>query len=225
MQIDLTQIKVAFIDLDGTLIDHSKALYRCFKYATSKLGEPVPSQELVQRSVGGSMPVTMRKFVPEEKIDDAIALWRERFEEIHLEDIIIMPGAHELLDAFDQEGIKAAVFTNKIGRHSRAMMTHIGLADRLLFTAGAEDTPYRKPQPEFAHHVLEKAAVAPEKALMIGDSPFDIAAAKNVGMTSFVVPTGSHTAEELAEDSPDQIFPSLTAIADHFKKLRETNPA
>ena len=219
---DLSQIRAAFIDLDGTLIDHFKALYRCYEYATIKLGEPTPSPELVQRSVGGSMPVTIRKFFPEEKVQDAIVLWRERFEEIHLEDVILLPGAHELLDALKQNGIKSAVFTNKIGRHSRNIIEDLGLSASFEFVAGAEDTSFRKPDAEFSNYVLEKIGVPAANALMIGDSPFDIETAKNVGMASFVVPTGSHTAEELAEDKPDQIFPSLAAIADAFSQLQNT---
>ena len=76
------------------------------------------------------------------------------------------------------------------------------------------DTPYRKPQVELSRIVLDRLGVAAEATIMIGDSPFDIEAASCVGMTSFCVPTGSHSLQELEEAGADRIFESLQAVAD-----------
>lgn len=207
-------IRGILIDMDGTLVDHLQTIARCFEYATRRLGFPVPGYELVKRSIGGSMPVTMAKFVPEESLDEAKALWSRRFEEIHLEGVELLHGYRALLDLRERGRLKAAVFTNKTGRHTRAILQNEGIADRFDFVLGAEDTPYRKPQPEFSRRALEMLGLPAGAVAMIGDSPFDIEAAKCVGMASLCVTTGSHTREELLAAGADIVRESLAEIAD-----------
>lgn len=213
-------IKGVLIDLDGTLLDHMVAIFRCYEYATKELGYKSPTLEEVKRSIGGSMPVTAATFFKPEDLDAGIALWREHFEKIFLEDVHLMPGAIDLLENLEARGIAAAVFTNKIGRHSREICEALGVSKYLKFTLGAEDTEYRKPFPEFSNIALSKLGTEASQTIMIGDSPFDIEAALNVGMTSFTVPTGSHTKEELLAAGTHHIFNSLQEIADQaFPKL------
>jgi len=201
------------IDLDGTLVDHYRAICRCYQMVCEELGAPIPTLEEVKRGVGGSTPVTARKFFPADRLEEGIALWRERFETFYLDDVELMPGARELLDAIRRRGGKAAVFTNKIGRHARGLCDALGLTPLLEFALGAEDTPHRKPQRAFSLLALQRIGAAPEKAAMIGDSPFDIEAAKAVGMASWIAPTGAHSAAELRAAGADRLFPDLNAIA------------
>ncbi len=213
LQIFPDSVQTVLIDMDGTLIDHFQALYRCYKKVAQELDEVVPSPELVKRSVGGSMPVTIRKFFSEEKIEEAKNIWTEHFEKIHLEDVVLMKGAKELLDTLARRKIKAAIFTNKTGRHTRNICQNLGLADQLELILGVGDTPYRKPQRELSQIALDKLDTDAKHTIMIGDSPFDIETARNVGMASFCVPTGSHTQEELEAAGADKIFPNLQEIA------------
>jgi len=206
--------RAVLLDMDGTLVDHFEALYRCYKFVAEKLDQKAPSQDEVRRGVGGSMPVTIRKFFPENVISEAIHLWRAHFDEIHLENVILLDGAMALLQTLHRNNIKTAVFTNKIGQHSRNICDDQGLSPYLAETLGAEDTEYRKPQPEFSRHILEKLGTSSSETIMIGDSPFDIEAAHCVGMTAFCVPTGSHSVEELESAGADYIFSSLREIND-----------
>lgn len=125
-----------------------------------------------------------------------------------------MPGAEELLDRCQELEITAAIFTNKTGRHTRAIIENEGLTEKLAFSLGAEDTPYRKPQPEYSAAALEKLNLPGQEVAMIGDSPFDIEAGKAGGMTTLCVATGSHTRKELVAAGADEVFASLSEIAD-----------
>lgn len=216
------QIRGLLIDMDGTLVDHLDTLARCFQHACAQLGFPEPSHELVLRTIGGSMPVTIQKFLPPEHVQAGIALWQQRFEEIHLEGVVVLPGAASLLDLCRNRAIKTAIFTNKTGRHTRAILAKEGLASKLDFALGAEDTPYRKPQPEYSAIAIERLGLPAANVAMVGDSPFDIQAGNAVGMVTLCVATGSHTADELAEAGADFVFPSLQAIADWLAKADAT---
>lgn len=206
--------KAVLLDMDGTLVNHFDTIRRCYQFAAEAMGKTPPDYDTVKRAVGGSMPVTIKKFFGENELDEAMRLWNQRFDEIHLEGVELLKGARELLSLVKSRGIRAAVFTNKSGSHSRSIIDSLGLSPYFDLVLGAEDTPYRKPQRELSEIVLQRIETAADETIMIGDSPFDIEAAHCVGMTSFCVPTGSHSKIELEEAGADRIFDSLQAIAD-----------
>ncbi|MDQ8205553.1 HAD family hydrolase [Pelagicoccus sp. SDUM812003] len=211
---DAKEIKGLLFDMDGTLIDHLATLTRCFQLACSELGYPEPSLDRVKRTIGGSMPITIQKFLPPEKVEDGKRIWTDAFERFHLEGVVVLPGAERLLNLCRQTGRKTGVFTNKTGRHTRAILENENLLGLVDFALGAEDTPYRKPQPEYSQAVIETIALPAPQVAMVGDSPFDIQAAQAVGMRSLCVTTGSHTRQELQEAGADQVFETMEQIAD-----------
>lgn len=208
-----TSIKGVFFDLDGTLVDHFRTLFRCYEYALGELGLPIPSLETVRRSVGGSMEVTMRKLTPEKHVARAAELWRTKFDEIHLEGIELLPGAEWIVRETRAMGLRSGVFTNKLGQHSRGIIREVGLEPYLDLVLGAGDTPFRKPQREFVAIALEKLGTSAAESLMIGDSPYDLDTGRAVGMRCALVTTGTHTAEELRKAGATEIFPNLQELA------------
>lgn len=202
--------KAVLFDLDGTLIDHFRVIYRCYAYALKHLGlEPV-SYEKVRASVGGSIVITFGKLIPQEQVEAAVALFREEFDRIWHEEIEVLPGATWILDALHNRGLKMAVFTNKEGSRARKVLDHIDLSSHLDSVFGTLDTPWRKPQPEFTHHVLKELGADAEHACMIGDSPYDVDAAAAAGMPCYLVATGSHTVAQLeAETTAAGVYATL----------------
>ena len=131
---------------------------------------------------------------------------------IALEDVKLMPGALEIVQSTHALGATLAVFTNKGGDISRLVCPHLGLSPYLTGIYGAGDTPWVKPQPELAAHVLKALNAEPATTLLVGDSPFDIQAAHNGGFPCWCVTTGTHDAKELTEAKADRVFPDLVAM-------------
>lgn len=205
-------IRAVLFDLDGTLIDHFATLFRCYEHALATLGLPVPTPDHVRRSVGGSMEVTMRKLIPESQVPAAAALWREHLARTYLDDVSLMPGATALVQALRARGLRLAVFTNKIGDTSRGICDHLGLTPHLDLVLGANDSPWRKPQPEFTALALERLGARADETVLVGDSPYDIEAARAGGIAALCVTTGTHTGEELVAAGADAVFPDLPAL-------------
>jgi HAD superfamily hydrolase (TIGR01509 family) len=206
------RVRAVLFDLDGTLIDHFETLFRCYEHTLTALGRPVPTREQVRRSVGGSMEVTMRKFVDEAQVAEAAQLWRARLAEIYLDDVTLLPGGGELVRALHARGIKVGVLTNKLGETSRGIMRHLGLEPWLDLVLGATDTPHRKPQREFSAIALERIGASAAETVLVGDSPYDIEAAHVIGMRCVCVCTGTHTAEELRAAGVDAVYDNLAAL-------------
>lgn len=207
---DQSAYKAVLLDLDGTLIDHFQVIYRCYQYALEKLGlEPV-TYEKVRASVGGSIVITFGKLIPEEHVEEAVGYFREEFDRIWDEEIDILPGTEWLLDNLRARGLKMAVFTNKEGDRARRILDHIGLSSHLDAVYGTLDTPWRKPQPEFTHHVLKELGADAAHACMIGDSPYDVDAAAVAGMPCYTVATGSHSVDQLRRETRSAgVYPDL----------------
>jgi phosphoglycolate phosphatase len=194
-----------FFDLDGTLIDHLPAIHRGYGHTLPQLGLPAPAYEQVKRAIGGGLPEAMRKFVPEERVEEALAIYRPFWDRTMLEGVTIMPGGEAVLDWWREVGVMAGVFTNKHGPSARRLCTHLGLDDRLAGVFGALDTPWLKPDRRFAAYAVEalgeacaaRAAADPGGVCLVGDSPFDVAAAREAGWSFCGVATGTHTEAEL----------------------------
>ncbi|MGE9292978.1 MAG: HAD family hydrolase [Puniceicoccales bacterium] len=195
-------IQSILFDLDGTLIDHFTTIYRCYRHAQKVFGLEPASYEKVRATVGGSVPITMERLLGKEHVEEGVKLFRAHYADIWKEDLRALPGSLELLKALHEKGYRQAMFTNKEGSNARLISDYLGYTPYLEKVIGTGDTPWRKPQPEFTRYALEQLGAHAETTIMVGDSPWDIAAADAAGLPCLVVATGSHTIADLAANSP-----------------------
>lgn len=199
-------------DMDGTLIDQTAAIIRCYRDVIMGLGYPEPETETIRRSLGGPMASTMSIFIQDDQFDEAAKRFRARFPEIMYEGLIILPGAHELIESFHQNGIPQAIFTNKHGDTARQVSAHAGFDQRVPICVGSKDTEWHKPQAELTNYVLKQIQCRAEGACMIGDSPTDIETAHNAGLICYCVSTGAHRVEELQHAGAEAAFEDLEQL-------------
>ena len=201
-------------DLDGTLIDHFTTIYRAYCHAMAQMGLPPVTYAQVRGAVGGSLPITFGKLVPAECVDAGVRLFRAHYEEIWREDLHALPGTDWVLPAITELGIKVGILTNKEGPAARAIAATLGWNPWMTVVIGRNDTQWVKPAPELSAFTLEKIGATGERSWFIGDSPYDIAAARAGGMTAHVLATGSHTFVELEAEGPDGTFADVNAWAE-----------
>jgi len=199
-------------DLDGTLIDHFAAIHRSHSHTMRQLGLPAPTLAHVRAAVGGGLENAIATLIGPARVPEALPIYRAYWDATMLDDVVLLPGARELLESLHARGTQLAVFTNKFGTSSRLICAHLGLAPFLHGNFGARDTAWLKPQPAFTHHVLSQLAAHPATTLLVGDSPFDIAAAHQASLPCWAVTTGTHTADELRAAGADAVFAGLPAV-------------
>lgn len=207
-------IQYVLFDLDGTLIDHFRTIYRCYCHALEAMGLEPASYEKVRATVGGGIRVTFSRLVGPEYVDRGVELWMKKFEEIWSEGIEVLPGATELLEQLHSRGVRSAIFTNKEGDRARQIAGHTGMETWLDAVVGRLDTEWAKPAPEFTRYALDQLEAVPEATVMVGDSPFDVAAGRAGALRCYVVATGSHSAEQLRDETDaDGVYSGLPELA------------
>jgi phosphoglycolate phosphatase len=212
---DLRSFRTVLFDLDGTLVDNFQAIYLCYRHATEQLGVAPVSYAEVRATVGGSINVTMERLLGAELAPRGVALFREHSPKVLFEGLEVLSGARELLTGLRHAGVQTALFTNKCQGAAEDLCAHLGFTPLLDGLFGTTPTSARKPEPAFTEHALQSLGADPATTVVIGDSPFDLAAASTHGMACHLVATGSHTrAQLLAEQpAPDAVWDSLEALA------------
>lgn len=202
--------------MDGTLIDQTQPIIRCYAEVIESMGYPLPEADIIRRSMGGPMASTMALFVEEDRLDEAGRAFRRRFPEIMFEGLIVLPGALELIEAFAKHEIPQAILTNKHGETARAVSEHCGFGSLIKTCVGSGDTEWGKPQAELTQFTLKKLKAAPDNSILIGDSPTDVATAQEADLKCYGVATGAHSIDELLEAGAAAAFPDLPTLQSAF---------
>ena len=208
-----TRFRTVLFDLDGTLLDHFSAIHRSHTHVRRHYKLPDATRDEVMRAIGGGLPEALKKTLGPTHahlLDEALPIYRAYWDATMLDDAVLLPGARELLEKLCAAGIVCAVLTNKHGPSARRVCSHLGLDPLLAGVFGATDTPWLKPQPAFLAHALEKLSADAATTALVGDSPWDVDAAKfgNLG-GCFVVTTGTHSASELRAHGAEHVADRL----------------
>jgi HAD superfamily hydrolase (TIGR01549 family) len=204
--------KAAILDVDGTLVDtnyqHALAWYRAFRQHDFV----VPIWK-IHRSIGmGSdqlVPHLIGEEAAEKVADDLSAAEKPLFRAM-IEECEPLRGAHELLADLHDAGktvILASSANQKDIDHYLDLLDARQIADDWTTSDDVEKT---KPEPDLVRAALEKAGT--EDAVMIGDSTWDIEAAKRAGIDTIAVMTGGFSIDELREAGAAQVFESIEEL-------------
>lgn len=211
------RFQTVLFDLDGTLLDHFAAIHRAHTHVRRHYRLPDATRDEVMRAIGGGLPEALKKTLGADHahlLDEALPVYRAYWDRTMLDDAALFPGARELLEKLHAAGVRCAVLTNKHGPSARRVCTHLGLDPLLAAVIGATDTPWLKPQPEFMAHALKQLDASAATTALVGDSPWDVDAAKLGGLAGcFAVTTGTHGASELRAHGAARVADSLLAFA------------
>lgn len=207
------RLRTVLFDLDGTLLDHFGAIHRCHAHAMRQIGLPEPTMQQVHDAIGRGLEDAIADLAGPGNVARILPLYLEHWRATNLQDVTLLPGARDLLEALRARGVTCGVLTNKRGDAAREVCAHLGVTPLVAGIFGAGDTPWLKPQPEFAAHALAALGAAAATTALVGDSIYDLAAAQQAGLAFFGVTTGTHTAEELREHGATEVFASFAALS------------
>ena len=209
------RFRIVLFDLDGTLIDSGPIILASMQYAVrTVLGREIPADEL-GLTIGGQGIVAQMQAIDGERAEALLETYK-----VHND------GLHETLEAFDEllallpglavEGRKLGIVTAKRHRTVNLALDRFpALADAFDVVIAHEDTERHKPDPDPVLLAVERLGGQPDEAVYVGDSPFDIGAAKAAGVFAVAVGWGGiHTAERLLAEEPDAFVTTPQELLD-----------
>jgi pyrophosphatase PpaX len=197
---------VCLFDLDGTLIDSGPMIVASMKHAArTVLGREIPEEELVA-AVGGPGLVAQMEALDPARVSDLVEAYRLHNEPLH-EGLEAFWEVVEVLPRLRAEGRRLGIVTAKRRRSVQLAFDRLpGLEANFDVVVTAEDTTRHKPDPAPLLAALARLGAQPDEAAYVGDSPFDIRAAKAAGVRAIAVAWGGlHGEESLRRESPDAL--------------------
>ena len=177
--------ETAFIwDLDGTLLDSYEAILAGIEETYRRFSLPYNKKEVRAFILKYSVQDLLEQ-VAEERDLDADMLNQVRAQSLAEKNaqVVLMPGAREVLAWADKQGIQQFVYTHK-GDNALTILRELGLDSYFTDILTSQSGFARKPNPEAATYLINKYHLKPDRTYYIGDRTLDIEFAQNSGIQS-----------------------------------------
>lgn len=211
------QPRLVIFDVDGTLSDSQLDIIGSMTDAFVAEELTVPTRDEILGIVGLSLEVAMPLLapeVPEETINRLVAAYKAAYMQRRLNagaaHSPLYPGMRELVESLAAEPeTLLGIATGKSRRGLVALLENHGLSRSFQTIQVADDHP-SKPNPSMILSALADTGVTPDRAVMIGDTQFDIDMAKAAGIHTIAVSWGYHPNAKLAH--ADLLVDDVTAL-------------
>ncbi len=212
--------KYLLFDLDGTLTDSYDGIAAGIMYALEKMGVRDYKRQNLKMFMGPPLFESFGKIFggDAEKVDCAVKLYREYFDEIGWKENRVYDGVPQMLQTFKDMGKIMIVATSKPEHFSRRIVEHFNLGKYFIFVAGASIGPERASKSSVIEYAIKNTGIEKSDALMIGDRNHDILGAKKCGLKSMGVLYGYGDRAELAEAGADYIAATPAQVVEIISK-------
>ena len=198
--------ETVLFDLDGTLIDSGAAILASFHHATQTVLGRRYEDDVIMASVGGHGIRRQMAAFDEDRVDDLIAAYRAHNMELY-RDIRLFPGIEPVLERLRDSGRRLGVVTVKSRITVDLTFELLPLGEYFEVVVNGDDVTEHKPHPAGLELALEQLGADAGTAAYVGDSPFDLQAAKAAGMGAIGVAWGGiHGRDRLEPEQPDALI-------------------
>ncbi|HEX6186455.1 MAG TPA: HAD hydrolase-like protein [Pyrinomonadaceae bacterium] len=203
------------LDLDGTLTNPRLGITRCMRYALECLSVACPSDDVLASFIGPPLRGTFAALLgtpDRERIEEAMARYRERFADTGLFENEVYGGIPELLARATEAGARLFVATSKPAVYAERILTHFSLRPHFAGVYGSELGGRFENKTDLLEHLLGAERIAANEAVMVGDRAADVFAAQANGVRSIGVLWGYGSERELVEAGADSLCPDPGAL-------------
>ena len=213
----MTEPLIAVLDIDGTLVDsnyqHALAWYRALR----SVGVTHPVWRL-HRLIGMGGDQVVKAVGGDEleaRVGDRAREEQGKQVDAMLEEMTPLPGARDLLVAIKERGHRLVLASSGQQRHVDVFLDLLDARDIVDDWTTSSDVEASKPAPDLLHVALEKVGAPKDAAsVMVGDSVWDVEAAKKAGMPAIVVRSGGFGDDELERAGAIAIFDTPGDLAE-----------
>ncbi|MDX6442507.1 MAG: pyrophosphatase PpaX [Gaiellaceae bacterium] len=212
----MMRFPVVLFDLDGTVVDSGSIILASMRHATREvLGRDFGDAELMQAVGGPGLEAQMEVFAPE-RVDELVQVYRAHNEPLH-DELEACAGMEDVLLRLHEQGHRLGIVTAKRRSTVELAFARVPIAHLFETVVGGDETLKHKPDPEPLLLAAERMNARPAETAYVGDSPFDIRAAKAAGMYAIAVTWGRiHDRERLEREEPDAIVDTAEELLEHL---------
>jgi len=211
---------MVLIDVDGTLVDSVPDLAFCVDEMMNQLGMPARGEARVREWVGNGVERLVKRALidkldgePNEALfQQAYPLFLESYADNTCKRSELYPGVSEGLDYLQQSDIKLGCVTNKAACFTEPLLQQLGIYDSFAIVISGDTLEKKKPDPMPLLHAAKFFAVAPEQAMMIGDSVSDVKAARAAGFQIACMTYGYNHGVDIRDSKPDAVMDSMAEL-------------
>ena len=216
----LKKPEMVLIDVDGTLVDSVPDLAWCVDEMMKRLGRKPYGEAMVRNWVGNGVERLTRRALTgqldgepsDEDFEKGFPIFLELYAENTSKRSLLYPGVREGVDYLKAQGYRVGCVTNKAAQFTLPLLKDLGIYDDFEIVVSGDDLPKKKPDPLPLLHAAEQLGIAPENAMMIGDSMSDVKAARAAGFQIVCVSYGYNHGEDIRNFEPDAVIDSMVEL-------------
>ena len=200
-------------DVDGTLFDTNYLHTLAWSRAFADAGEWAPMNS-IHRLVGMGSDRLVVELLGHECPHAVRARPRHYEEMIH--EARPLPGAAELLRHCHRSGLSVVIATSAVADELNVLLRKLEADDAIDAQTTADDIEVPKPDPQVFRKAMEVGGINPRRALAVGDSIWDVQAARAAGIACIAVESGGYSEHELNEEGALHVYRDVQELLDQF---------
>lgn len=212
---------LVIFDWDGTLMNSSARIVGSMQSAAVDCNLDPLKNHQIENIIGLGLPEAISILYPEapSSVRESLSLsYSHHYVNVNTEPTPLFDGVEALLQGLENEGYLLAIATGKSRKGLNRVLKQSGL-EGYFATSRCADETVSKPHPKMLLQILDELSVAPETALMIGDTEYDLEMATRANIASIGVTYGSHSLERLERHGPLCCVTNSFHLLDRIKVL------
>jgi HAD superfamily hydrolase (TIGR01509 family) len=214
------RIEAVLFDIDGTLIDSNEQHVIAWALAFQAAGHPREADD-IRRQIGKGGDLLVPALLPDvtDRVAKEIADQQGAlFKSLYLDHVRPFDGAIDLIARVHDGGRKIVLASSAKRAELERYVDRLGIGDKLAATTSIDDVDASKPEPDIFRAALEKIGVAPDRAIVIGDTIYDIEAAARAGIVAIGLTSGPFGAKALRDAGAIAIFADVADLLANFDR-------
>ena len=192
--------KNILLDLDGTILDSGSGIIKSVQYVLDHFSMYHEPEEKLRKFIGPALIDSFMNFYgfSKEKAEEAVEYFRDYYPEKGMFDAFIYPGMRECIEKMAGDDKKLVLLTSKPIFFASQILQHFGLSDYFFMEIGPDLSEQSSDKTRLIEKALREGNFLKEDCLMVGDTKYDILAAKDVGIDSVAALYGYGEVEEIS---------------------------
>ena len=208
---------VILFDFDGTVYDTLEGITKSVQYALRKHGWEAELSELRCFAGPPLADMFMERYGVERSLAEQMTReFRERYKPVGIYESRVFPGVKELLLALRQAGKHIGLATSKPERMARELLARENMLELFDVIAGSEETGNNNAKWQVIRRAMEALDARPEDTILVGDTKYDVAGAKKVGIPCVGVSYGYAAPGELEAAGAVAVLPDCPALLEYL---------